>query len=243
MIEILKPEIFQKYNVESGVTLRNILNFPPYGFSISKADIWSDDEIESNRCLLSEQINIKRRNFGFQKQTHSDIIRYINSDNNVIFESDGIYTNEKGFFLSVSIADCAAVLIYDHVKQVVTAVHSGWRGTQQGIVPKALTELSKVYGSKPENLIVYISPAAGGENYEVGYDVAQYFPNSSRQISHNRYLYDNKNEIILQLTECGVLSRNIEKSEICTIQDLNFHSFRRDGKYSGRMSAFIGITG
>ena len=240
-IDILVPEIFPKDKILSGVTKKNDELFPPFGLSISNGDILNDEEVLSHRTILAEFLGYNIENLKFQKQIHSDKIQIVDKNTPNNLETDGMFTTEKGLVLNISIADCTGILIYDPINEVIAAVHSGWKGTQQNITKIAINKLSESYHSNPKDLLVYLSPSAGGSNYEVRWDVAQYFPNSITQINETKYLYDNKKQIVLQLEECAVDKNNIEISDICTIDDKCFHSFRRDKSKSGRMSAFIAM--
>ncbi len=240
MIEIITSNIFPNDRIIAGITTKNVSEYPPFGFSITPALIYDDETISKHREDLCNQLTIPLNHLKIQKQIHSDIIRIVNS-NSGIDESDAMITIKKGFVINVSIADCAAVLIYCQDVDVISGIHSGWQGTKLNIVGKTINKLINEFGALPQNMLVYISPSAGGEKYEVEFDVAKYFPNSIVQISETKYLFDNKKELKTQLLECGVIGNNIECSPICTISDDNFHSYRRDKNTSGRMSAFIGI--
>ena len=89
-------------------------------------------------------------------------------------------------------------------------------------------------------MLLFLPPSASVDNYEVGEEFLDYFPNSIIKKNDN-YYFDNKNEIINQLLNCGCLIENIESINECTIVDKRYHSYRRDKNDSGRMSAFIGI--
>lgn len=241
-LEHLKPTIFDSSRILSGVTTKNLLLLPPYGLSLSNADILDDFELERHKAMFADLLRVHRDKMKYQQQTHSCIVRHVNADSKYE-NSDGMYTNEKGIVLNIKIADCTAVLIHDPVRCVVMGLHSGWRGTQQNITKTGIEILQKKFHSRPEDLLVYISPAASGKNYEVGVDVAKYFPRSViPAVSSAKFLFDNRHEICLQLTDCGVLSNHIEVSPECTIDNTNLHSFRRDKQFSGRMSAFIGLV-
>ena len=73
--------------------------------------------------------------------------------------------------LWVCSADCSPVLIGDRATGQVAAVHAGWRGTAQAIVPVAVGKL-QAQGSRLEDLVVAIGPAIAGEVYQVSVDVA-----------------------------------------------------------------------
>ncbi|MGG6241089.1 peptidoglycan editing factor PgeF [Nodosilinea sp. AN01ver1] len=73
--------------------------------------------------------------------------------------------------LWVCSADCSPVLIGDRATGQVAAVHAGWRGTAQAIVPVAIGKL-QAQGIRLEDLVVAIGPAIAGEVYQVSVDVA-----------------------------------------------------------------------
>ena len=241
IFEILKPTIFPDDKIISGVTKRNTAIFGEKGFSISKGNVLSGQQVRTNREYLAHHLNIPYDNLIFQKQVHQSTIQIISEKTISDLESDGMITNKTGIVLNVIIADCCAVLMYDPVNNVVAALHSGWRGTKLNIVSKGIKLLESKFNTLAKNLLVYLSPCASGKNYEVGYDVAQYFPETAIRISSDKYLFDNQKQIILQLKQKGILGNNIETSDICTIENKDYHSYRRDKDISGRMSAFIGI--
>lgn len=237
-LDYIEPKIFDKSKIFSGVTTRNGSVFPKLGLSLSKAEILTDDELNLHRRTFAKLLSIPYDAMKYQKQIHSVIINEVFADTPVM-ESDGMFTSSKDLVLNISIADCAAVLIHDSINEVVMGLHSGWKGTSQNIVADGIKILSDKYGSNPADLLVYISPAASGKVYEVGEEVAKYFPRSVTPIANGKYLFDNKQEITFQLIDNGVSEANIEVSDECTISNSELHSFRRDKEKSGRMSAFI----
>lgn len=126
MIELfyIKPTVFNPQKIISGVTGKNLDLFPPKGLSFSNADIFSDKEIEYNKQHFAEILGISPDKMKYQQQTHSDVIREITSSSDYA-ASDGMYTAEKGVVLNIKIADCTAILLYDHAKEVVMGLHSG----------------------------------------------------------------------------------------------------------------------
>ena len=68
-------------------------------------------------------------------------------------------------------ADCTPALIADIETGRVAAVHAGWRGTAQKVLPVAVARL-QARGSRIENLRVALGPAIDGSVYPVGLDVA-----------------------------------------------------------------------
>lgn len=237
-IEIKEPKIFDRSIIKSGITLKNTNYKPPIGFSISKADVFTDNEIEENRLEFAKFLKIERTNLIVQKQIHSDISNVVDKGF-PICESDALITDKKGVCLVVSLADCCGILIFDKTKKVISAIHSGWKGSAQNIVGKTIKKIITRFSSNPSDFAVWITPCAGKEDYEIGQEVAELFPLFTTQKANGKFLLDLKSAIKQQLLDEGILENNIEISTESTISDIRFHSYRRDKKLSGRMAAFI----
>jgi hypothetical protein len=88
----------------------------------------------------------------------------------------------------------------------------------------------------------FIGPAAGGCCYEIGEEVARRLDSRFVLRDGSRLRADLKGANAAQLEEAGIPVGNIEVHPGCTIMEPEvFHSYRRDGKRSGRMMAVIGI--
>lgn len=238
-LKLDRPSIFGN-KIYSGVTQKNIREGKPYGLSFSKTPFFQNHEVLENRKLLAQYLGVKVSRFQFQKQVHLDEINHIVKDRSMK-ESDAMMTRKRKMLLMVSIADCAAVLLHDEDHQAIAAIHSGWRGSMQKILPKTIALLKKKYEIQSKYLKAYISPCAGVNNYEVGEEFATIFPSRSIEKRGGKYFFNNRLELFAQLIDCGVQPTNIEVSEICTIENENYHSHRRDGEKAGRMVAFIGF--
>lgn len=155
---------------------------------------------------------------------------------------DGLITNSYGVFLTISTADCLPVFLFDPILKSIGAVHAGWRGLLLNIIPNAINMMWKEFQSFPENIKVFIGPAAGVCCYEVQDDVASKFPDEIRISSMKKFL-DLKLLAKKQLINSGVNEKNIEVSEYCTICHPElFHSYRRDRERAGRMMGVIGLV-
>jgi copper oxidase (laccase) domain-containing protein len=132
---------------------------------------------------------------------------------------DGIITDRCSVLLGVYIADCCAVYIVDPKTPAIGLVHSGRKGTELGIVTKAITQMIDRFGSDPADLVVQLSPCIRPPHYEV--DFAE--------------------EIVRQSRTLGV--REIHDSGICTACDLDrYYSYRAEKGKTGRMLALIGVN-
>lgn len=198
--------------------------------------------VNANRKLLCERLGIRTEDVVYQKQVHGTTVKSVREPGT--HEScDALYTNTRGIYLTVSVADCLPILIYDAKKNAVAGVHAGWRGSRDKIVVKAVEALMNDFHSSPADLIAYIGPGAGTCCYEVGKDLAgefdgKYLHANGEKKSHLDLKSVNRDLLML----LGVSSVNIEQSEHCTICNAElFHSHRRDKERSGRMMAVIGM--
>jgi YfiH family protein len=149
-------------------------------------------------------------------------------------DGDAIVTNSPGLLLEVRTADCVPILLVDSVRQVVAAVHAGWRGSAARIAERTVTAMSTWFQCDPADIQAAIGPAIGPCCYEVGPEVAEQFGKTGRQLLD----LISWNEQILHAA--GV--RTVILTTACTKCHSNeFHSFRRDGERAGRMESGIGL--
>lgn len=210
----------------------------PFYFNMSK-NVGDDPKlVDENRELFFSSIELKSDQFAFQKQIHTDNISIV-TKTGFQGESDSMITDKPNIGLAISTADCTPIFIYDPVQNVIAAIHSGWRSTKERIVKKTLYRLSKDFMSNPNDLIVYIGPSISQNNYEVGSEFIQYFDKKYLQRKNEKYLLDLKSANADMLIDFGVKRENLEICELCTYESDFLHSYRRDGKISGRAFGVI----
>ena len=177
-------------------------------------------------------------------QTHGTEVRDITSlpvDEKELEGVDAVMTSLPGCCLCVSTADCIPVLLYDTARQVVAAVHAGWRGTAAGIVGKTLDAMALRYGTEGRNVVACIGPGISLESFEVGDEVYEAFASAGFDMQRIARRYDKWHIDLweanqLQLLERGVEAGNIEVAGICTYKEYeHFFSARRMGIRSGRI--------
>ena len=194
-----------------------------------------------NRRLFYERIETPSdAKFVYQNQIHSANINLVRGDEGVVKDSDALITETENVFLAVSIADCTPILVYEPERKLIAAIHAGWRGTEQLVTYTTIKRMIAL-GAKPEKMYAYIGASASVENYEVGEEVATLFEKDYYvEMPGGKCMLDIKKANRDQLLISGVPLEQIEISPRCTIYDLRLHSYRRDGKESGRMLAVIG---
>lgn len=198
------------------------------------------ENVEENRRRLFRATGIDPGQIVTAGQCHSTHVSVVDAPGH-IENTDGLITNHEGLWLVVSVADCVPVFLVDPVKRVVAAVHAGWRGSAGAIVQAAVSVMTTKFGCVPKDLFAYIGPSASVCCYEVGREVAEQFPPEVVRSEGSKWFLDLKRENRRQLLTAGLYGDRIETSPDCTIFGGLYHSYRRDGKRSGRMWAMIGL--
>jgi len=147
-------------------------------------------------------------------------------------QADALITNKPKLGLLILHADCQAAIIYDPINHALANVHCGWRGNVQNIYAQTISQMIGRYGSRPEELLVGISPSLGPTASEFRH-YRDEFPNCYWDFQTNDYF--NLWELSrYQLISVGVLPHHIEVAGICTYSNPDdYFSYRRAAK-SGR---------
>jgi len=215
------------------------------------------ENVIRNRQNITDSLEIPFKTMTFTQQTHSANIITVDSTNagsgstsysEAFDNADGLITTQSGICLTVLSADCVLLLFYDPVKQVIAAVHSGWRGTVKKIATTAVHKMHNDFGCQLQDIKIGISPSIGQCCYEVGEDVVHEVYRAfgttekyliykrGRQKPHFDLWYANRQ----QLLDTGITEQNIETAEICThCNNSTFFSARHPEAQHGRFGAGI----
>lgn len=138
------------------------------------------ENIFNNYKIIESDFNYKFKKIIKPSQTHSSNISIVDENNiNDNFENtDGLITNIKGVALVTSLADCQGIILYDKNKKVIGNIHSGWRGTLNKIVVKAVNILINKYNCNVNDIEAYIYPCIQKCCFEVDEDVKEKFINN-----------------------------------------------------------------
>lgn len=212
---------------------------------------FSGDNIESvcsNIQILLSAFPKQPKELVIPKQVHGAEVGIITSEHQSLDGLDALVTNEPGYCLCVSTADCVPVLLYDPVHKAIAAVHAGWRGTVARIVERTLEVMKKTYDTDMKDVIACIGPSISVDAFEVGPEVYDAFREADFNMDKIAYWHTPSKEWHIDLweanrwllTQAGVPYGNIEVSGICTFTcDEQFFSARRLGIKSGRILSGI----
>lgn len=228
-----------------GQSLRNggVSQFPYKSLNLGLNTQDDIQAVNTNRQIFFDAINITLDQVVGGLQVHDDLILEVNSGG-YYTGYDAFVTQQKELYLTIGVADCTPILIFDSVNLAIGAAHAGWKGTAKQIASKTLLKMKELYGSDPINCFAFIGTCIDVSNFEVGEEVAEkfdkkfihYFPHSSRP--H----IDLKAANLHQLVECGIPPMNIEVSPYSTVLNNDqYFSYRKENAQTGRMIAVIGI--
>ena len=87
--------------------------------------------------------------------TNIQFITKVGKYNNI----DGLICSKKYKIpLSIQTADCVPIYIFDFKTEYYGIFHSGWRGTKNKIISKALNIFINDFKSIPGNILIVIGP-------------------------------------------------------------------------------------
>ena len=155
---------------------------------------------------------------------------------------DGMLTQKKGLALTITVADCCPVLLYDPVTESIGAAHAGWKGTVAGIARKLVCQMQVDFGVHPPDIYAWTGVCITPDHYEVDADVANQFPEAHKQWVEERrkFLLDVPGANAAQLRAAGV--KRLEQAAFCSYRDHeHFFSHRYDRGRTGRGWAVIGM--
>ena len=130
---------------------------------------------------------------------------------------DGLTSNLSTVLLGIYVADCGLIWLADQRTRAVALLHSGRKGTEEGILPKAVAAMGAKFGSQPQDLIGVLGPCIRPPHYEV--DIASMIVEQAGAAG------------VGQFHDCG----------ICTGAEVEcYYSYRIEKGLTGRMLGLLG---
>lgn len=245
-----------KYNME----FINVNNYKFIRYSL-KENInvvfsTSEGNLNFNKNISEGKLNLQRMKEWFNvneviylNQVHgTKVYDYqLNDKKSIIdLDGDGIITNMQNCAVGVFTADCVPIILVDETLKVISALHSGWKGTINNIAKEGVEKMIFKYGSKPENIKAFIGPHNRECCYEVSDELIKSFKekdlfkhsniNSGRMLSLSQC-------IKIQLAQLNLKDKNIFDLNLCTYcsKEPNLYSYRKPEQSNGRLFSFVYI--
>lgn len=241
-------EILQFVTTRKGGLSSGIYSSLNLGFTAGD----SKSIVEKNRQLLAGAVGISQDQMITVRQSHTARVQFVTEKTDPAAADDSTFdaqiTNVPGKCLIIVVADCVPILLYDPNREVIAAVHAGWRGTVKQIVRKTVTLMHDKYNCEPRHILAGIGPSIGPCCYEIGQEVidqvaVELGSRESLLIEGEKLgkaRFDLWEANRRQMIKAGMLDDNIENPQICTSCDTKtFYSYRKEEEGTGRMMAGI----
>lgn len=259
-LEVLTWPVFDAFDIDVFVTTRHGgVSSGPYA-SLNLGLHVGDEaaDVLENRLRAATALGADPGDFVFCIQAHGPNVRIVTASDrgrgaltqdDAVPGTDALVTRDAGVALTVMVADCVPIVLYDPVAHVLACVHAGWRGTVARVSEAAVTSMRSL-GSKPEDVVAGLGPAIAPDRYQVGDDVYEAAreglgASAAKVIQPDgtgKWLFDlwTANQFVLR--EAGVPADNMHVASIPTGSDPGLFFSDREARPCGRFAA-IGRLG
>lgn len=225
--------------------------FDPYPHIIAEISLRADgsmrvqDELDGNKTIIANKdrflqgISIPSQKLVRLLLTHGKNIETVTTADGgrIIQDNDGLITTDHDIFLSVTVADCLPVFLYEPEKQIIALLHAGWKGLDKQIITEAIG-IIKSAGGNPKKIIAAIGPSIGPCHFIVPEERAMRFidraPEAIKDLGitnefGKNYSLNLKLIARKELEAVGVDPENIETHPDCTTcYSDKYFSYRAD---------------
>ena len=189
--------------------------------------------VKKNLEIVKKKIDKSAKNIFLLNQIHSNKFIFIDDKYKLKTKpkADAIITNQKKLPIAVLTADCVPILICDNKKNMIAAIHAGWKGAYKGIVRKVVKFMIKK-NCKLRNITAAIGPCIAFRNYEIKQDFKKKFLKKNKKNKvffkkiRNKHYFNLNKYIYFQLKNLGVKKIDIINKDTFDIKN-NFFSARR----------------
>jgi YfiH family protein len=213
---------------------------PPYD-ELNLADHVGDapDAVANNRRRVLAAVGPAGRRLATMRQVHGCDVAVVDGSEGASPTADALVTTTAGVVLTVLVADCTPVLLWDRRARVVAAAHVGRRGLAAGVVGATIEAMTALHG-RPDRMYAVVGPAICADHYEVPTEmqaeVAALVPAAKAATGDGRPALDIRAGVLAQLRESGV-SLGMFMPQ-CTAETASYFSYRRDGT-TGRFAGLV----
>ena len=240
------PHLARQHGLQHAITTRKggVSRPPAQSFNLARRSGDALSAVDENRRRLERALAPGR--LVFVRQVHGNTVLSLKQQPTdtpfpVIGTADAFITARPGLLLTILVADCQAVLLFDPRRRVVANVHSGWRGSVANVIGATVAAMVRDFGCRPADLLAGIGPSLGPCCAEF-INYREEIPAALWPHRVSRYHFDFWAISRSQLTTAGLADDQIGLSRICTrCQAQRFYSYRAGHKI-GRFAAVIGLT-
>ncbi len=191
------------------------------------------NKVKKNLRIVKNKISQKSKNIFLPNQIHSNKFVFIDKNfrfNKKKVNADAVITNQRKIPIAVLTADCVPILLYDYKKNMVAAIHAGWKGAFKEII-KRVINFMLLKGCKKDCIIAAIGPCIRQNSYNVGLEFKKKFLKKDKK---NKIFFKNKkNSYYFDLP--NFVKSQLKSNEISNIDMINIDTFvKKNNFFSAR---------
>lgn len=230
-----------RVGVGAAVTDRNggVSRAPYQGLNLAGHVGDEPDAVAENRRRVLAALGPAAHRLATMNQVHGSDVAVVDEAEVPPPTADALVTTVPGVVLTVLVADCTPVLLWDRRARVVAAAHVGRRGLAAGVVGATIEAMTALRG-RPDRMYAVVGPAICPGHYEVPAqmrsEVAAVVPAAEAATADGRPALDIRAGVLAQLRDCGV-SLGMYMPQ-CTAETSSYFSYRRDGT-TGRFAGLV----
>ena len=175
--------------------------------------------LDESHAATRAQLGLASRRFVTARQVHGAEVAVVDANSPAEPEVDGLVTADFDVCLGIYAADCCVIYLVDPVRRAIGLLHSGRRGSEQGIATEAVRRMGESFGTQPSDLVVQLSPCIRPPDYEV--DFAALIIGQCRAAG------------VVQVHDCGIsTARDVDR----------YYSYRMELGRTGRMLGLLALA-
>jgi len=193
------------------------------------------NKVRANLRIVKKKIGKNSKSIFLLHQVHSNNLIFIDKNfkfNKKKIKADAIITNQKNIPIGVLTADCVPVLLYEKKKNIIAAIHVGWKGAFKEIIKKVISFMLKK-GCKKNYITAVIGPCIKQRSYNVKEDFKKKFIKKDKK--NKVFFILEKGIIYFDLP--GYVKSQFKSNKITNIDTINIDTFdKKNNFFSARRS-------
>ena len=192
-------------------------------------------KIKRNLQIVKKKISQNSKDIFLLNQIHSNKLVFINKNFKFYkkkIKADAIVTDLKKIPIAVLTADCVPILLYDNKRNMIAAIHAGWKGAFKGIIKKVVNFMLNK-GCKKKYITAAIGPSIKQNSYNVREEFKKKFIKKDKE--NKKFFKNKKNVIYFDLP--NFVRSQLKSNEITNIDMINIDTFdKKNNFFSARRS-------
>ncbi len=202
------------------------------------------DRVTRNFAALAEGLDTAPGRLARMSQVSGIGVVVLSSAPDRVPVADALVTAASDLTLVVRAADCVPVVLADARARVVAVAHAGRRGLHAGVVSATVTAMHRLGAT---DISAWLGPRICGACYEVPAalqaQVTRAVPASRSTTSWGTPAVDIGAGVTAQLTTAGVHVVDATPARRwCTYESDDLFSYRRQGRFSGRLAGTVALA-